>query len=314
MKIWDVIREEFEPQPLEEGWKNNVLATVLAVSSMFNSAKAGAPNPTDSVSISQQQLGDSMRLDVSKLFQSGQYLFHPDDEKAVKEELMRLGKEIQKNPTGDFAVQVVSSESQVPNFDGEPESPTYKQRLDTMDLTNKRAQTVNFILKNFTDDLKKKGVLKGNVTFTEPKLLVGKTPWDPKLGKDNQIYKKDQFVVVDIKLGKGHTAQANDPYAAFAEMGEKITFNNHAIGMLFYPSRQTADPSQAGDQDTRYQNVLFKVLKPESELGQGFRGKKSENVYNQSYIIPWEWWNKNVFNSTLTQEQIAYIKSNFKAA
>ena len=30
--------------------------------------------------------------------------------------------------------------------------------------------------------------------------IVGKTEWDPKLGKDNDVYKKDQFVRVSVVI------------------------------------------------------------------------------------------------------------------
>lgn len=314
MKIWDIVKDDFnKPSTIEEGWKNNVLATVLAVSSLFNVAKGGVTGPKGDVSVS-QQVGDSMRLDIGKLFKSGQYQFHPEDEKIIQSELLKFGKEIQKNPVSDFVVQIVSSESQVPNYDAEPTSPTFKQRLDTMELARKRAETVDFIVKQFTEDLKKRGVLKGNVTFVQPQILMGKVPWDPKLGKDNQVYSKDQYVFVNIKIKKGgQPAQTTNNFDAFADMGEKVLYNNRAVGMVFYPTRKTDNQTQAGNTNTQYQDILFKVLKPETELTHGFTGKKNENAYVASYVIPWQWWNKNVFNSTLTQDNINYIKNNFKS-
>ena len=77
MKIWEIIKEDFEPQqPLEEGWRENIMATVISVAGLFGSLKAQNKLPaTTDVSVNQQVKGDSIKLDFGRLFHSGKYIF-----------------------------------------------------------------------------------------------------------------------------------------------------------------------------------------------------------------------------------------------
>lgn len=318
MKIWDIVKEDFEgPDELEEGWKNNVLATVIGVSSLLGSAKgqSGLPN-TNGVNVSQQANKDSLRLDISKLFKSGQYVFHAQDDAYLKEELRKFGSEIVKNSTSDFLIEIVSSESRVTNYDMEPTSPTYKQKLDVGGLAQKRAGTVNFILTNFANELKKDGTLKGQVKFTQPKILIGDVPWpsvDPKTGVNrtnaDPVYTKDQFIYVNIKI-VNKQVQNQDPYNVFADNGEEVHFNQHTVAIVFYPTRSSNNAANAGNTNTAYENILLKTVKPNTPL----TGKKNDKgVYLKDYVIPWQWWNANVSNRNLSQDNIDYITKNFEA-
>lgn len=323
MKIWQIIKEDFEgKQPLEEDWKQNILATAIAAASLVNGAKAQQKTPdTSKVSVNQQVQDASMKLDISRIFSSGKYLLGKNEENTVRDELRKLGTEIAKHPASDFTIQIVSSESQVPNNDVEPSSPTFRQRLAPGDLAKKRAETVTFMLKTFADQLKKDGVLKGEVNFVAPKILTGDVAWpsvDPaskeKRTNMDAAYSKDQFVYVNMNIKKG-TSQANvapaqDPFSAFADMGESVFFNGKLFGIIFYPTRGSDDVSQAGNKNTQTQDVLLRTVKPDTQLS----GKKDEKgVYLRNFVIPANWWNQNVFNKKLSQENVQYIVSHFEA-
>ena len=107
MKIWDIIKEDFEKKPnLEEGWKENVLGTIMTVASLFGSVKAqdSQLNPSN-LSVTQQINDNTLKLDIGKLFKSGRYRFDKRDDAIFKEELRKFGKEIQKSPTSEFIIQ-----------------------------------------------------------------------------------------------------------------------------------------------------------------------------------------------------------------
>lgn len=317
MKIWDIVKEDFEgKQPLEEDWRKNLLAVALSVATMLGNVKGQDKGPAaNGVNISQQVKDSTMKLDLSKLFTSGKYRFDANDNQAIQNQLRAFGKQVLANPTSDFTIQIVSSESQVTNFDAEPSSPTYKQQLGKGDLAKKRAETVNVLLSDFANQLKKEGVLKGDVKFTTPKILIGDVPWDggKKLSKDDPSYTKDQYVFANIQIKKGASGlnkTPNDPFAAFADMGEIVYNGNQAYGMIFYPTRDTKNIQNQGGLNTQQQDVLLRTVKPNTQLS----GKKDQQgVYTGNFVIPAKWWNANVANNHLTPEQVQYVTSNFAA-
>jgi hypothetical protein len=325
MKIWEIVKEDFEgKQPLEEDWKKNLLVAAISLASVFGSAKAqqDAKGGSDDVKVGQQVKDSTMKLDISKLFTSGKYRFNEKDNAAIQQNLREFGKQVLANPTSDFTIQIVSSESQVPNYDAEPSSPTYQQALKKGDLAAKRAETVNVLMTDFANALKKQGVLKGNVKFTAPVVKVGDVPWPSvgpdgqKLSKDDQQYKKDQYVYMNIQIKKGaggNTANYtpnSDPFAAFADMGEIVYNGSQAYAMIFYPTRDTKAATDAGSLNTQQQDVLLKTVKANTQLN----GKKDQpGVYTGNYVIPVKWWNANVANKSLTPDNIQYITSHFAA-
>jgi hypothetical protein len=306
MKIMESLIIEQKKEYLEEGWRNNAMAAILAVSGLLGKAKAHEPvgSPTISRTISQ----DILMLDISQGFKSGRYVFHDEDKKPIQQELYKFGQELIKNPTADVMIQIISSESQVPNYDNELNAKE-KIKLDTGVLAKYRAKSAQVIFEDFLKDLKNKGIFKGKVTFAEPEIKIGNVAWDPNIegGKDNPRYTKDQYVKAKIKFLPSHS------YEAYSDRGEAVyDANKHAYAMIFYPTRQTMDIKKAGTIVSAYENVLLKKLKRENELGKGFRGTKNENSYTDTFVIPWQWWNENVSNNTLTPENIKYIEANFK--
>jgi len=316
MKIWDIIKEDFEPkQQIKEGWKENILATVIGVASLFGNVKGqDKAQNTANISVSQQVTNDSITLDIGRVFKSGKYLLSDEDYKALAVELRKFGNKVLKNPTSDFLIEIVASESKVPNYDMEPSSPTYKQELDTRVLSEKRVEPVQFALINFINLLKKDGVLKGNVKFVEPTILIGDAPW-PMVDKstgvkkdaDDPIYTKDQYVFVKIKIEPNKDVKTV-PFNAYADIGEAIYLNGKTIGLAFTSSRGSQDVTKSGNKNTAYENVLFKMVKPDTPLS----GRKDEKgVYTKSFVIPSDWWNSHISNKTLTEDDLNYIVANF---
>lgn len=309
MKIWDIVKEDFDgTQQVDEGAKENLMALVFSVASMFGGLKAQdkLPSKTD-MSVTQTIDKDSIKLDMGKLFGSGKYQFNKSDSTKLANELKKLGTKIAENPNADFVIEVVSSESRVPNYDAEPSSPTYKKQLEVGQLAEKRAQTAMLILKTFTEELKKEGVLKGDIKFVlPPTVRIGDVSWpsvDPsskkELTKDDSLYTKDQYVYANVKI------LPVNKFQAYSDMGEQIYVGDKLYGFAFFATRDTKNKAVAGTKNTGYENVLFKMVKPNKAVS----GKKdSAGDYIGTYLIPWEWWNKNVHYKRLTPENIEDLK------
>jgi hypothetical protein len=314
MKIWDIVKEDFEStqQPIDEGWKTNILAAAISLATMFGKASAQkGPNAQADVAVSQQMQGKTISLDLGKLFPSGKYQFSEQDKQAIENELRQFGKLVLASPTSDFTIQIVSSESQVPNYDAEPNSPSYKQPLKQGQLAQKRAESVMQLLKTFADELKKNGTLKGEVKFIDSKVQVGNTPWDGSLSKDDPKYQSEQFVKANIQVSKGSGSSVtpgggnSDKYAAFASRGEEVYAGHNMFAMIFYPTKATSSATDNGALNTSQQDVLLRKVKPNTALT---GDKNEEGVYTQDFIIPKQWWNKNVFNNTLSPKNVQDIQ------
>ena len=312
MKIWDIVKEDFDgKQQMDEGAKENLMAVVFSVASMFGGLKAQdkLPSKTD-ISVTQTINKDSsLKLDMGKLFKSGKYIFNQSDSNKLASELKILGTKIAENPNANFVIEVISSESRVPNYDAEPSSPTYKKQLSVGQLAEKRAETAMFILKKFTDELKNEGVLMGDVKFVlPPTVRIGDVPWpsvDPsskrELTKDDSLYTKDQYVYANIKI----LPKTIDRFEKYSDMGEGIYVGDKLYGFAFFATRKTKDKKVAGTKNTGYENVLFKMVKPNKAVS----GKKNaEGDYIGTYIIPWSWWNENVHYKRLTPQNIEDLK------
>ncbi len=304
MKIWDIIKEDFEkPSNLDEGWKNNAMAAVLAVSGLFGKAHAAGGHETPRVNAPQSLNKDSIRLNLSNVFTSGKYLFHSEDKDALESELKKFGLQIQKNPNTNIIIQIVSSESQVPNYDNETANHI---KLGPWILAQRRAETAKFLISQFIEDLKKKSVFNGSVNFTNPDVKIGTAKWNPEIGKDNSVYTKDQYVQINIKFVPDDNAKKDTAvnFSAYADRGEVVHLGDQTWAMIFYPSRKTNSADNAGNLNTGQENVLLKTVKPNTAL----TGVKDEKgVYLGSYVIPSQWWNKNVSSNTLTPELIKVI-------
>lgn len=287
-----------ESNKLDEGWKENILATALSVAGFFSNASAKT-NYTDSTTIS-QNISDSLTVPMGTLFASGRYLFNPSD-KAITEKLKLIGNYIQKNPNSNFDIEIISSESLVPNYDAEKPG---KVKLQSGELAQKRAEVAKYTISIFMEDLKKEGILKGNTNFINPQILIGKTPYTPGEDPRQDKFTKEQYVNVIIKA---KTQKTTNNYSIFAENGDEMyDENKQLIGMVFYSTIKSNKINNAGNINTSNVDVLFRKVKPNTSL----IGNKSEKgVYTQDYIIPGNEWNRLSYRTgnVLSQDNLKTI-------
>jgi len=280
------IVEQIQQEQLEEGWKENILAAAIAASSIFGNAKGQTKidtKPGIEQSVTKQ---GPLNIDFGAAFPSGRYLIQGETEKMVVDKLEELGKHIIKNPSADYKIKIISSESQVPNYDAEKPG---RVKLDTGKLAKNRATVLNIAIEKFVEDLKKQGILQGNVSIEVAPILIGKEKFKSGVdNKDDAKYTKDQFVKAEV------TAIPGDKYKAYSERGERVFMNGKAYAMIFYPTSKTTTKSSAGQLDTRYQDVLLKKINLSKLEKAGRSLNPSINApdqYTATYKIPWDQWN-----------------------
>jgi len=100
-----------------------------------------------------------------------------------------------KKGTGQFVVvQIVASESQVPNYDREQAGDI---KVDPGYLSRLRAKTMKRVLTTYFQDLVNKKLISEIPVFEEPKLEINGPAWK---GDDPNNYNKYQFVKVIMKV------------------------------------------------------------------------------------------------------------------
>jgi hypothetical protein len=280
IKLTDLLNEieqERREQQLEEGWKENILAAAIAASSIFGSASG--QTKTD--------------INFGAVFPSGHYFVKGQSQNTLENKLKEVAETILSSPKSDFNINIISSESQVPNYDAEKPG---RVKLDTGELAQNRATVLKVAIDALVKKLKDKGKFEGN---TDIKItnLIGKEKWTPGSDKDDEKYTKDQFVKLHIEP----TTKETDPYAAYSNMGEIMYKNNRAYAMAFYDTRLSKDKAKGGGLNTGYEPVLLKIVKPDTPLS----GKINEpGVYTSEHKIPWDVWNKTVGTSTTITDKM----------
>ena len=190
---------------LNEDWKKNVIAAAFALSSVLGGkASSNFKDSTSKQEISFNK-SDSLKIPIGTLFQSGKYTFQNTDENQIYDKLKEIGEFIKAHENSQFAIDIVSSESQVPNKDAEnvtkdkAGNPIYK-RLDKGVLAQKRAETAKFMISTFLSQLDKNHLIQGDVHINDPKILIGNTPYtqgdDPKDSK----FTNEQYVNIIIHI------------------------------------------------------------------------------------------------------------------
>lgn len=121
-------------------------------------------------------------------FESGRYSFNPDYSKVVNDKIVQISDYIRDKNLKDFKLVIRGGESQVPNQPpfGTPGS-----------LAQKRAE----VLKSYLEQVLVPTLpIKPEIEVAQP--IIGSTPWNPNAGdtKDDEKYKREQFVRVDIDL------------------------------------------------------------------------------------------------------------------
>ena len=182
---------------IDEDWKSNVAAGLAMTAGLGGSANATErPNdPSQSnkeISFNQGDLKNNndvanpfnvqkndkkLSIKLSNTFKSGASSVNPNDAE-FKNFLKQLNDFTQQNEGALIKVNIIGSESQVPN----------QQNLKVGDIANARANSVKNLLANTNANLK-----------LDIKTIIGDTKWDESLGKDDQKYVAEQFVIVEVQ-------------------------------------------------------------------------------------------------------------------
>jgi len=294
IKLIPLIKEIHQNQ-LDEGWKENLLAVAMTAASMFGNANAQLSKSTQP-NTTQQVNSPSLNISLGSIFPSGRYIISGQNKNQLIEKLSELGEYVTKNPNSDYKIEIISSESQVPNYDAEQPG---KPKLEVGELAKKRAEVANYAINTFINDLKKKGKVTGNILIEMSPVLIGKEKFIPgKDNKDDQKYTKDQFVTIKITAIKN---PVTSNYSAYAQDGEEMYMGNRTVAMAFRPIRKTADITKNGNLDNK-QTVLLRMVKKDTPLSGNIN---QEGVYIRDYKIPSDEWYKVVGTThTLTPEMI----------
>jgi len=138
------------------------------------------------VAAPQQSTFTPFATNFGNLFDSGLYSFNPSYANIVNEKIAKIADFIKDGNIKDFKIVINSGESQVPN------QPPFDKEKGS--LAKKRAEVLKSYLEKYLIPILP---VKPVIEITEP--VVGGPAWDPKLGKDNDLYKKFQYVNVLVK-------------------------------------------------------------------------------------------------------------------
>jgi len=303
--------KEVEQEKLEEaGAKDIFTAVALMVSSLFSPDAAGqskADKPAIAQAVKQadssgmvQRISDtSIQINVGKFFGSGKYKLKDKD--LIKQLDAAIAAFMVQHPDADFDIEVISSESKVPNYDGEAgvdfskltSDQKKKYKLDDGELSILRADEVESVLSALENVVEKKGLVKGNINISRTDLGVQGPEWDGT-SKDAEKYTKNQFVKVNV-TAHNKTKKTPTDYAAYGNEGEiyhkQFKYSKEAVAVAFYDTRTTKDPKDPGYVNPSYQEVLLKTVKRNTPL---VGTKNEKGVYTATYLIPWKVWNSTV--------------------
>lgn len=283
------IAKELDKLGLDEGWNDNIMAAVIAAAGLVggtSKAKAQDIKPATTQSVAT----NSIKSSFGNLFQSGQYLFDSGQKELIKSKLEDIGNFLKTNPNATFEVGVNSSESKVPNSG---------VNMKPGELADKRAKSVEELIKVFVKNLKDKGVFTGEVKFPTPDISIGKTEYKKGDNPKDDKFTKEQFVNLDIKLvSKGVDKSKTADYSDYSNKKEPIYSNNKLVGMIRYPNSKTNDIKKSGQLNTGLQDLLFQPVNPDT-------GKPA----GEDVKVPSDWWNKNVVNNTISNNLLTKVKA-----
>jgi len=300
------IEQERREQQLEEGWKENIIAAAMAASMLVGGVKGqssdGGIGGKAGIEMKTQQGPGPLDVNFGTAFPSGRYIIKGEAQGTLESKLGEVAKYIEQNPNADYTIEIISSESQVPNYDAEKPG---RVKLDTGELAEKRATVLNVAIKALTQKLKDDGKLSGNVNIKIAPVLIGSEKFTPGVdNKDDAKYTKDQFVKIRVTA----TAKPEDKFSAYSKNGERIFMNQKAYAMIFYPTAATTSRSSAGMLNTAYQDVILKKI---DRVGLERSGRSinsridAPNQYTATYKIPWDQWNKATSGTnTITQSMM----------
>lgn len=277
---------------LEEGWKENILSAIITASSMVGGVKAqDQVEPNMNI---QNSIEKSLTIPMGALFQSGKYIFKDADQKNIATKLQQIGEYVSKNPNSDFEIEIISSESQVPNYDAEVGG---RVKLKVGELAQKRAQTAEFTIVNFMKNLRKEGILKGKLTIIQPPTIrIGSTPYKVGDNINDSKFTKDQYVNIIISTTKSNTVAFPANYKVISKDEQRL-FNNskHAIADVDLVIRKSDNIKNNGN--IKPTDILIRWL------------NNSGNETGEKSLVPIGWWNTNIKGSELGDDIIKSIKS-----
>ena len=235
-------------------------------------------------------------IDFENAFTSGQYNFTPKYMNVVNDSVTKISDYIKGKNLKDFKLVITPGESQVPNPKG------FEQKGS---LAIKRAEVLKKYLETSLPPILN---MSPQIDISAP--VIGTTKWDDKLGKDNDVYKKEQFVRVSVVV---NTKSVPPPpvetqYKVTAKDSEEIYFktqySNYLGAFAQVPSRLSTNIKDAGALDTGRQDVTLKIVKKDTVPFQ----------VTAVYLVPFSWWNNRIAAETnsLYPQDLEYIKKNFK--
>lgn len=141
-------------------------------------------------------------------FKSGSYEVNSEEAYAKLEDLKTY---LSQNKDNKFKINIIASESQVPNQSG----------FKIGELANKRAQVMNQLVTNYVNQNK-----LGDIDI-HMDTNIGDVPWDGK-NKNDKKYVKDQYVVLEVVITsaapcelaftkKGEQAKAEDDFISYKQ-------------------------------------------------------------------------------------------------
>jgi len=238
---------------------------------------------TKNLYIIKEQIQSSNIIDFGSVFPSGQYQLSSNFSNEVSKKVQDLVGFIKGKNLKDVTIDIQSGASKVTN-----QAPF--QEPGSLALA--RANS----LKTYLDR-----ALPNLLGFT-PKVVVqnpimGTTPYTPGDNKDDPRYTKEQFVRAVI-----NTLAVQD-WQRKSSVGEPIYLNNRVIAIIEKPFVDSKSTGQSGTLDLGRQNVIFKVVKPDTQPPQVVK----------EYNVPWGWWNEKVGPSSTINQDIynKIINQNF---
>lgn len=239
-------------------------------------------------------------IDFENAFTSGQYNFTPKYMNVVNDSVTKISDYIKGKNLKDFKLVITPGESQVPNPKG------FEQKGS---LAIKRAEVLKKYLETSLPPILN---MSPQIDISAP--VIGTTKWDDKLGKDNDVYKKEQFVRVSVVVNTKSVPPPPPPppvetqYKVTAKDSEEIYFktqySNYLGAFAQVPSRLSTNIKDAGALDTGRQDVTLKIVKKDTVPFQ----------VTDVYLVPFSWWNNRIAAETnsLYPQDLEYIKKNFK--
>lgn len=261
--------------PLEEGWKENLMATIMAVASTLGGVKGMNKTSANTDNVQTQMIQNpEVVIPFSSAFQSGKYLPQSMDNRQMSIMLEKLGEFLMSHPGADIEINIHAGESQVPNRDAESGGGVLKRG----ELASKRAQSIETVLQNAVNVFRKNGANIGKINFVQPEIKIGETPYKQGDSPRDPKFTKEQYVDIHVKVKSETPKQTVTPAKSEWDGNryESIYNSNGAlIGTLYYKVQRGPNS-----------DMLFVMI--------GKDGKPT----GEKHVIPSDWRNKNIGPST----------------